>query len=352
MRIALVSPPWLPVPPTGYGGTETVIDRLARGFATNGHQVVLFATGDSTCPVPTRWAFAEAMTERIGNAAVEIQHVAHAYGEADTFDVVHDHTLVGPILSAQFPDLTVVTTNHGPFNRELSSLYRSITPRVPVIAISEHHARSATGVPIAAVIRHGLDLAQFPFGSGDGGYFLYLGRMTPEKGARTAALVARRAGVPLVIAAKSREPAEQAYFEREVRPLLGGNVEFVGEVGGAEKLRLLGGARALLNPITWPEPFGLVMIEAMACGTPVIAYRSGSVPEVVEDGVTGFIVDGEEDAVRAVRELPRLDRRTIRARFEKRFTAVRMAREYEARYRDLVANAEAEAPVLETASAK
>ena len=199
MRIALVSPPWLPVPPPAYGGTEAVIDRLARGFAENGHQVVLFATGDSTCPVPTRWAFAEAMAARMGNAVVEIHHVANAYRElADDggFDIVHDHTLVGPLLSARYPELTVVTTNHGPFDRELSSLYRSVTPRVSVVAISDHHARSATDVPIAAVIRHGLDLGEFPVGAGDGGYFLYLGRMTPEKGARTAALVARRAESP------------------------------------------------------------------------------------------------------------------------------------------------------------
>jgi len=320
-----------------------VIDRLARGFAENGHHVVLFATGDSTCPVQTRWAFPEAMAERMGNAVVEIHHVANAYRElADVggFDIVHDHTLVGPLLSARYPELTVVTTNHGPFDRELSSLYRSVTPRVSVVAISDHHARSATDVPISAVIRHGLNLAEFPVGAGDGGYFLYLGRMTPEKGARTAALVARRAGVPLVIAAKCREPAEQDYFEREVRPLLGGDVEFVGEVGGAEKIRLLGGARALLNPITWPEPFGLVMIEALACGTPVLAFPQGSAPEIVDHGVTGFLCDDATEMELAVGRVDELDRRSCRRAAEQSFSTHRMVHEHLALYDSLLARKE------------
>ena len=174
--------------------------------------------------------------------------------------------------------------------------------------------------------------------------------MTAEKGPEDAIRIAEAAGMPLRIAAKIPR-AETAYFKKQLQPHIDGErVTLVGEVDDAKKQPFLAGAAALLFPIDWPEPFGLVMIEAMACGTPVIAYRSGSVPEVIEDGVTGFIVDGEEEAIRAVRELPRLDRRIIRARFEERFTAVRMAREYEARYRELVANAEAEAGVFETAA--
>ena len=176
--------------------------------------------------------------------------------------------------------------------------------------------------------------------------------MTAEKGPEDAIRIAEAVGMPLRIAAKIPR-AETAYFKRQLQPHIDGEkVTLVGEVDDAKKQPFLAGAAALLLPIDWPEPFGLVMIEAMACGTPVIAYRSGSVPEVIEDGVTGFIVDGEEGAVRAVRELPRLDRRVIRARFEERFTAVRMAREYESRYRGLVTEAEAEARVLERASAK
>ena len=289
MRIALISPPWLPVPPPAYGGTEAILDRLARGFAAAGHEVLLFATGDSTCPVPTSWVMEEAATDRMGNAVAEIHHVAHAYEIARSFDIIHDHTLIGPLFAAQFDNLPVVTTNHGPFDCELLSLYRAISPRVPIIAISHDQARSAGDVPIAAVIHHGLDPEAFPVGRGDGGYFLYLGRMAEAKGAREAALVARRAGVPLMIAAKMREPAEKDYFEREVRPLLGAGVVFLGEVGGTEKLELLGGARALLNPIGWPEPFGLVMIEALACGTPVLAFPNGSAPEIVDHGRTGFL---------------------------------------------------------------
>ncbi|MGZ4681896.1 MAG: glycosyltransferase family 4 protein [Acidimicrobiales bacterium] len=328
MRIALVSPPWLPVPPPAYGGTEAVIDRLARGFAAAGHEVVLFATGDSTCPVPTRWILAEAATGRMGNAVTEIHHVAHAYDVVRSFDIIHDHTLIGPLFAAQLGDLPVVTTNHGPFTQELQSLYRSISPRVPIIAISPDQARSAGPVPVAAVIHHGIDPAAFPVGAGDGDYFLYLGRMAATKGVRTAAAVARRAGVRLMIAAKNREPAEHEYFEREVLPLLGDGVVYLGEVGEREKLELLGRARALLNPIAWPEPFGLAMVEALACGTPVLAFANGSAPEIVQHGVTGFLCRDDAEMEAALSRVDELDRRACRQSVEQSFSAERMVREH------------------------
>jgi glycosyltransferase involved in cell wall biosynthesis len=344
MRIALIAPPWLPVPPPAYGGTEAVIDRLARGFAMAGHEVLLFATGDSTCPVPTKWALAEAATERMGNVVAEIHHVAHAYEVVRSFDIIHDHTLIGPIFAAQFGDLPLVTTNHGPFDLELMSLYRSITPRVPIIAISHDQARSAPDVPIAAVIHHGVDPGEFPVGRGDGGYFMYLGRMAEDKGVRAAALVARRAGVPLMIAAKNREPAEREYFEREVRPLLGEGVVYLGEIGGAEKLELLGGARALLNPIEWPEPFGLVMIEALACGTPVLAFPNGSAPEIVEPGVTGFLCRDASELEAALGRVDELDRGACRRAVERSFSATRMVQEHLDLFTRLLAGGSEEHP--------
>ena len=328
MKIALIAPPWLPVPPPRYGGTEAVIDRLARGFVGAGHEVVLFTTGDSTCPVPRSSTFAVAATDRIGNAVAEIHHVAHAYEAAAEFDIIHDHTIIGPIFAGQFSGLPVVTTNHGPFNDELLSLYRSISPRVPIIAISHDQARAAGELPIAAVIHHGLDVDEFPVGDGDGGYFAYLGRMDATKGVRGAAAVARRAGVPLLIAAKNREPAEKAYFEAEVRPLLGHGVEYLGEIGGCEKLELLGGARALLNPIEWHEPFGLVMIEALACGTPVLAYPNGAAPEIIDDGVTGFLCADEMALEAALAQVDSIDRRACRAAVERSFSTTRMVREH------------------------
>jgi glycosyltransferase involved in cell wall biosynthesis len=328
MKIALVAPPWVPVPPPAYGGTEAVIDRLARGFAALGHEVTLVATGDSTCPVPTRWAWEHAATDRLGDAVVEIRHVAHAYDVVRTHDIIHDHTLIGPLFAAQFRDLPVVTTNHGPFGPELSGLYRAVSPRVPVIAISHDQARRAEGIPIAAVIHHGLDLASFPLGAGDGGYVACLARMAPSKGVATAAAIARRAGVPLLIAAKMREPEEREYFEREVRPLLGHGVEYLGEIGAADRVTLLTGARALLNPIEWPEPFGLVMIEALACGTPVLAFPNGAAPEIVRHGRTGFLCRDAAEMEAALAEVDGLDRDACRRHVEENFSTELMVRRH------------------------
>jgi glycosyltransferase involved in cell wall biosynthesis len=328
MRIALISPPWLPVPPPAYGGTEAVIDRLARGFVAAGHEVMLFTTGDSTCPVPRSWTLAESVPKHMGSAVTEIHHLTFAYERARDFDVIHDHTVIGPVFAGQLGDLPVVTTNHGLFSDELLSLYRSITPRVPIIAISHDQARTAGQLPIAAVIHHGLDLEAFPVGNGAGGRFLYLGRMDATKGVRRAAAVARSAGVPLVIAAKNRDASEHEYFEREVRPLLGSGVEYVGEVAGAEKVELLGSARALLNPIEWHEPFGLVMIEALACGTPVLAFANGAAPEIVDDGVTGFLCQDQDELEAALGRVDEIDRQACRAAVERRFTTERMVREH------------------------
>jgi glycosyltransferase involved in cell wall biosynthesis len=328
MRIAIIAPPWIPVPPPAYGGTEAVVDRLARGFAAAGHDVLLFTTGDATCPVPRAWVLERAEALRMGMAVPELRHLIHAYETVRDYDVVHDHTVVGPLYAERFPRLPVVTTNHGPFNEELADIYRAISPRVPIIAISHAQAAQADDVPVARVIHHGIDPAAFPVGRGDGAYCLFLGRMAPEKGARRAALVARQAGVRLLIAAKMREPWEHRYYEEQVQPLLGDDVTYIGEVGGGDKLDLLGGARALLNPIRWPEPFGLVMIEALACGTPVLAFKEGAAPEIVEHGVTGFLCDDVDDMVRAVARLDELDRAACRAAVDRYFSTARMVREH------------------------
>lgn len=325
MRIALIAPPWLPVPPVGYGGTEAVLDNLARGLVADGHELLLFTTGDSTCPVPRRWVRPHAAGTVDTGAATELHHVINAYDDILDWgpDVVHDHTLVGPVYAQRF-DLPVVTTNHGPFEGELRAFYDAIAPRVPVIAISEHHARTAEPIAVAAVIHHGIDVDSFPMGDGDGGYALFLGRMSPDKGVARAVHLAREAGIPLKIAAKMREAGEHAYFQSTVKPLLGDDVEYLGEVGGADKLTLLGGARCLLNPIVWPEPFGMVMIEALACGTPVLASDHGSAPEIVVDGVTGAICTDDGCFVDALTNLDRYRRTACRRDAGERFSSRRM----------------------------
>jgi glycosyltransferase involved in cell wall biosynthesis len=324
------------VPPTAYGGTESVVDCLARGLSRLGHDVLLVTTGDSTCPVPRRCVLDRSEPSRIGNALVEIRHVVDAYDALQNMDIVQDNTIVGPLYSGRFESLPVVTTNHGPFDDNFAAMYRGAAGRVAIVAISEHQASTASTVPVDAVIHHGVDPEAFPFGRGDAGYLLFLGRMTPEKGAREAALAAREAGVRLLIAAKLREPAEHAYFDEHVRPLLGADIEYVGEVRRDDKLALLAGAQALLNPIQWPEPFGLVMIEALACGTPVLAFPSGAAPEIVRHTETGFLCPDLDTMTARIGDVTTIDRRRCRAAVENHFSTNRMCRDYAALFEHLI----------------
>ncbi len=342
MRVALIAPPWVPVPPPAYGGTEAVIDRLARGLLDQGAEVLLWTTGDSTCTVPRGHVLEHAAGDRMGNAAVELRHLIHGYDAVLDWgaDIVHDHTLIGPVYARRFENLAVVTTNHGPFDAELNDLYRVISPDIPIIAISNDQASRAHQVPIAAVIHHGIDAETYPFGDGDGDesgeYLLFLGRMAPEKGARRAALAVKEIGARLVIAAKMREPLEHEFFRTQVQPLLDERITYVGEVAEAEKIRLLRGARALVNPILWPEPFGLVMIEALACGTPVLAFAEGAAPEIVEHGRTGFICRDLGDLVAHLGRIDELDRDACRRAAERDFSTARMVADHLRLYEGIV----------------
>ena len=327
MRIALVAAPWLPVPPPAYGGSEGVIDRLATGFLEAGHDVLLFTTGDSTCPVPRAWARAQSNPDLMGQSMIELHHLIHAYDQVADFDIIHDHTILGPVYAQGRCHGQVVTTNHGVFSPEANDIYSRIVPKVALIAISHDHAARST-VPVSAVIHHGLRPDEFPVGAGDGDYLLFLGRFSPDKGAKEAAIAAHEAGVNLVLAAKMREPLEIDYFHTQIEPLLDSSVRYVGEVGMEQKLELLGSARALLNPIHWPEPFGLVMIEALACGTPVLTLRWGAAPEIVDDGTTGFVCDSDADLVAAIERVGELDRADCRHAVETRFSADRMVRDH------------------------
>jgi glycosyltransferase involved in cell wall biosynthesis len=343
MRIAVIAPPWTPIPPPLYGGIELVVDELARGLVAAGHDVTLFATGDSTSPVPTKWTLAHAEGMRIGMAVPELRHVLHSYAEiSGDFDIVHDHTVVGPFHSERYPELAVVTTVHGPFNEELTDLYSALADRVPVICISHAQHAAAPQLPIAGVIHHGIDADKFPIGDGagdgDGPYLLFLGRMAPDKGAHRAIEIARKAGMRVLLAAKMREAWERAYYEEQVAPLLGADAVYLGEVSHERKIDLLAGARALLFPIRWNEPFGMVMLEAFACGTPVLAFPEGAAPEVVEDGKTGFLCVDDESMVQAVEKVESLSRGDCRAAAEGYFATARMVADHVALYERVVAS--------------
>lgn len=335
MRIALIAPPWLPVPSPAYGGTEAVLDTLARGLATAGHDVLLFTTGDATCPVPRAHEF-DAAPGVGADASCEVRHVLAAYDLVRGFDLVHDHTVVGPLYAQLLRGPPVITTSHGPFRSGLEPLYRAVSERVPVIAISRSQAATARGVRLAGVIHHGVEPDAFPVGSGAGGYALFLGRMSPDKGVDTAVRVARAAGVPLRIAARMSGPGEWEYFSERVRPLLGRDFEYLGEVGRAEKLALLGQATCLLNPLAWPEPFGMVMVEALACGTPVVATPAGAAGEIVVDGVTGYLRSAPSALARALARVSELDRAACRRRVEECFSSRRMVAEHLAVYRAVI----------------
>lgn len=328
VRIGIIAPPWAPVPPDLYGGIEQAVDCESRGLAAAGHDVLLFTTGDSRCPVPKQWVLEHSEGSRIGFSVPELRHVLAAYEAVAGCDVIHDHTMIGPVYASALTDVPVVTTIHGPLNLELIDLYRRIADRVPLIAISHAQLRADPGLPVAGVIHHGVDVQDFPLGRGDGDYCMYLGRMVAEKGAHRAILAAKEAGIPILLAGKMREPWETAYFETEIEPLLSDRAQYLGEVPYEEKIRLLSGAKATLFPIRWNEPFGLVMLESLACGTPVLAFAEGAAPEVVADGRTGYLCADEADMGARLRTIADIDRAECRADVEVRFSTERMAREH------------------------
>jgi glycosyltransferase involved in cell wall biosynthesis len=300
---------------------------------------MLFTTGDSTCPVPLSWMYPHSLGAEPSGTA-EVHHVDAAYEQLmNKVDVIHDHTVLGPrrLLSSR-SQTPVVATTHNPFTPETIRSYELIGRRLPLVAISQAQAERAPAVPVRAVIHHGVDTGSFPEGKGDGGYAAFLGRMSPDKGPHRAIAVARAAGVPIRLAAKIWDPAEREFFEAVVRPLLGPDAIYVGEVGGSDKLDLLAGAEVLINPIRWPEPFGLVMIEAMASGTPVVSFRAGAAPEIVTNGVNGFLCEDEAEMADAVGRAGCLDRAQCRASVEPHFSAQRMVDDYVQLYRAAIAD--------------
>lgn len=333
MRIGLIAPPWVRVPPLAYGGTELVVDTLARGLSRLGHEVALFTIGSSTCPVRTAYLYRDPPTP-MGSSLYEAAHVLAASEMLADFgaDVIHDHTVLGPLLPT-VDGCPRVLTHHGPFDDASQRVLAETAKRAAIVAISRSQAADAGTVPITAVIPHGLDLDAYPPGDGRGGHLLFLGRMCADKGADRAIRIARAAGRELVIITKIREREEQDYFDHAVAPLLGPDVEVAVEPDLGVKLAALRDAAALVNPICWPEPFGLVMAEALACATPVLAFASGAAPEIVEHGVTGFLGDSEAELARYVDQLPSIERAACRTAAERHFGMDRMAADYVAVYR-------------------
>ncbi len=335
MRIAVLSPVWFPVPPAGYGGIEWIVSLLADGLVDAGHEVTLFTSGDSYTKARLESVYETAPSEWIGHTFWELRHAVSCLGRGGEFDVVSDHTgLLGLALESMGPT-PLAHTVHGPLSGEPGALYEQIVAMVPhaaLIAVSDEQRRPKPDLPWVATCPNALDLSVYPFVPERGEYLLFLGRMTADKGAHRAVAVAVESGLPLKLAGKCREPLERQYFEDLVRPHLSDTIEYVGEVTHGEKVELLQHARATLFPIEWDEPFGLVMIESMACGTPVIATRYGAVPEVIDDDVSGVIVDSWSDMGAALERADAIDPREQRRIVEERFSPARMVADYVAAY--------------------
>ena len=328
-----------------YGGTERVVAHLTDALVELGHEVTLFASAEAETKarlVPVRdQAIRLDPAPLKSDLAAHLSMLAEVRQRADEFDVIHFHTdMIHFPFFDRFPERTV-TTLHGRLDlKDLAGVYQR-WPRFPLVSISDDQRRPLASANWAATVQHGMAAKLYGFHPESQGYLAFLGRISPEKRPDRAIAIAKATGKRLKIAAKV-DAADRTYFEEKIEPLLHHPlIEFIGEIGDAQKSAFLGGADALLFPIDWPEPFGLVMIEAMACGTPVIAYDCGSVPEVIEDGLTGFIVKTDAEAIAAVGRLPDLDRRSIRRRFEERFSATAMARRYIDLYQRLAAPSEA-----------
>jgi glycosyltransferase involved in cell wall biosynthesis len=339
MRIAQIAPLTEAVPPTLYGGTERVVSWLTEELVALGHQVTLFASGDSNTAATLEpiWPRALRLDGTVRDAnALHMVMIEQVYRRSHEFDLMHFHLDYFPFSLMSRQPTPFVTTLHGRLDLPEHHPVFTTFSSVPIVSISNSQRRPIPKANWVATVPHGLPANVLQPQPIQPSYLAFLGRISPEKRVDLAIRIARRCGIPLKIAAKV-DRADEDYFDEVVRPLLSTpGVEFIGEIGDEQKSEFLSGAIALLVPIDWPEPFGLVMIEAMACGAPVVAFNRGSVSEIVEDGVTGFVVEDETSAAGAVREVASLSRSAIRRRFEEQFTARRMAEDYIHLYRRLI----------------
>jgi glycosyltransferase involved in cell wall biosynthesis len=339
MRIAQVAPLFESVPPVLYGGTERVVSWLTEELVRLGHEVTLFAAGDSVTnarlvPICPRALRLDAQCQ--DRTAYHVIMTEYVFREAANFDLIHFHLDYLHFPLSCRSEVPCLTTEHGRLDiPDLVPTFQTFR-EMPLVSISDAQRTPVPWANWQGTVLHGMPRRLLQRKDGDGNYLAFLGRVSPEKGLEDAIEIACRAGMQLKIAAKV-DQADTEYFENKIKPLLKTErIDFIGEIGHDEKNDFLGNAAAFLFPIQWPEPFGIVMIEALACGTPVIAYHRGSVPEVIEDGVTGFIVDDVDSAVDALANLKQIDRRACRKHFERHFSDERMAAEYLAIYKKLV----------------
>jgi glycosyltransferase involved in cell wall biosynthesis len=343
MRIAEVAPPWLAVPPKGYGGIEWVVALVADGLAERGHDVTLFATGDSITKARLEYAFDVAPGPRFINEIWhDTMHTVHAFRDPDAFDVYHVHTPWSSLLVPAALGVPTVHTLHGSFTPEMRRLYSAFGDRVWFAAVSEAQRAQMPELNYAGVVHNGVDPALYPFVEDKKDFVLFIGRAVPEKGVLQAVEAAAVAGERLVLAVKVVHDSEVEYWNHEVLPAIPPDATVLGEIGFQEKLDLLSRAKAVLFPIDWDEPFGMVLVEAMACGTPVLATPRGAVSEIVVDGQTGFVLPVEgfpERAAEALKRLQELDPKASRRRVEERFSKRAMVGGYERVFEHVVASA-------------
>jgi glycosyltransferase involved in cell wall biosynthesis len=345
VRIALIAPPWYTIPPSGYGGIEWVVALLADGLADRGHDVTLFAApGSNTRARLISPLDEEPPGEAIGDPWYEASHIVSVYEHGDEFDILHDHSGPVGVGVGALSDCLTIHTLHGPFTKHTLMLYERVARQLWFVAISESQRSMAPpDMRWAGVVYNGILMGRYPFRKDKDDFLFFLGRADEEKAPHLAIEAARRAGRRLVMCATTKNERERSYWAAHVEPILGDDVEVHGEISPEQKADLLGRAAALLFPVQWPEPFGLVMTEAMACGTPVVAWRNGSVPEVVADGRTGFIVDSVDEMVAAIGRVGELDPRAMRASVERSFSAEAMVVGYEAAYERALAGERAAA---------
>lgn len=347
MRIALLAPPYLPVPPIGYGGTEKIVHLLAEGLVSRGHDVTLFASGDST----TKARLISYYPQSLGNSGLTksdalepLLQYEDCYKRASEFDIIHSHGQYYSLFGARNRGTPVVFTWHGSFYTGEVPEEKRATLRafkdLPIVSISNNQRLGLPELNFIGTVYNSLDISAYPYVENPtGDYLLWIGRMSPKKGALEAIEVARALGMRLQMAA-AIDPIDASYFEKEIKPKIDGTqVVFHGELNHYTLMTLYGNARAVLYPISWHEPFGLVMIESMACGTPVVAFNIGSAPEVVDDGVTGFVVApsaGIPALIHATKRIGEIDRSACRNRVEKHFNTDRMVEGYESMYRKVI----------------
>jgi len=358
LRVAMVVPPYFDIPPSAYGGVEAVVADLANVLVARGHDVTILGAGRPGTAADFLPVWDQTIPERLGEPFPEVLHAAvtrRAVGllaAGKGIDVVHDHTMAGPLNAKHYADMgiTTVVTVHGPVDDDLRRFYRAVGADAHLVAISRRQRCRAPGLNWVGCVHNALRIGEWPYKEEKGEYALFLGRFHPDKAPHLALDAAHKADIPLILAGKCSEPREKAYFDQEIRPRLTSSDHVYGVADARQKRELLAGARALLFPIQWEEPFGMVMIEAMACGTPVVALRAGSVPEVIADGVTGLICDEFDELPQALHDVKAIDPAACRERVALHFNESNMAAGYDAAYRAAIRRLRASKPAIPAAT--